>query len=156
MTLFLFVVFFLLIDYYFFQGVLAASKNFSEGWKNSIRIGFWGPTALCIMALLWWTFGDPYKVGANARNFILTGIVATYFSKSGFDVKTAATYKEALRVAGSEAFDLVISDIALAEGDGLELLSALKSARPNIPVVMMTILIVVIMMIMRIFDCFTR
>ena len=33
------------------------------------------------MALLWWTFGDPYKVGASARNFILTGIVATYFSK---------------------------------------------------------------------------
>ena len=79
--MFLFVFFFLLIDYYFFQGVLAASKNFSEGWKNSVRIGFWVPTVLCLMALLWWSFGDPYKFNANARNFIITGIVATYFSK---------------------------------------------------------------------------
>lgn len=81
MVLFLSVLFFLLIDYYFFQGVLAASRNWSAGWKMGVRIGFWVPTALCILALLWWTFGNPYSFNANARNFIITGIVATYFSK---------------------------------------------------------------------------
>ncbi|MBY0433219.1 MAG: metallophosphoesterase, partial [Cyclobacteriaceae bacterium] len=81
MVLFLSVLFFLLIDYYFFQGVLAASRNWSAGWKTGVRIGFWVPTALCILALLWWTFGNPYSFNANARNFIITGIVATYFSK---------------------------------------------------------------------------
>ena len=81
MTMFLFILFFLLIDYYFFQGVLAASKHWSEGWRSGVRIGFWIPTALCIFALFWWTFGDPYVFGANTRSFIITGIVATYFSK---------------------------------------------------------------------------
>lgn len=81
MALFLFVLFFLLIDYYFFQGVLAASKHWSEGWRSGVRIGFWVPTALCILAVFWWTFGDPYIFGANTRSFIITGIVATYFSK---------------------------------------------------------------------------
>ena len=81
MALFLFVLFFLLIDYYFFQGVLAASKHWSEGWRSGVRIGFWVPTVLCILAVFWWTFGDPYILGANTRSFIITGIVATYFSK---------------------------------------------------------------------------
>ncbi len=81
MALFLFIIFFLLTDYYFFQGVLSASKNWSDGWRNGVRIGFWIPTALCILAVFWWTFGDPYTFGANTRSFIITGIVATYFSK---------------------------------------------------------------------------
>lgn len=81
MTMFLFILFFLLIDYYFFQGVLVASKHWSEGWRSGVRIGFWIPTALCIFSLFWWTFGDPYVFGANTRSFIITGIVATYFSK---------------------------------------------------------------------------
>ena len=81
MALFLFILFFLLTDYYFFQGVLSASKNWSDGWRNGVRIGFWIPTALCILAVVWWTFGDPYIFGANTRSFIVTGIVATYFSK---------------------------------------------------------------------------
>ena len=81
MALIIMVVFFLLIDYYFFQGVVVVSKNWTEVWKNTVRIGFWLPTALCLLALAWWTFGDPYRINASARNFIITGIVATYFSK---------------------------------------------------------------------------
>ena len=81
MALFLVILFFLPTDYYFFQGVLSASKNWSDGWRNGVRIGFWIPTALCILAVFWWTFGDPYIFGANTRSFIITGIVATYFSK---------------------------------------------------------------------------
>lgn len=81
MTMFFLILFFLLIDYYFFQGVLAASKNWSAGWRTGVRIGFWVPTALCIFALFWWTFGNPYILGANTRSFIITGVVATYFSK---------------------------------------------------------------------------
>ncbi len=80
-TLLILVGFFLLIDYYFFQGVLTASRHWSDTWKSIVRIGFWIPTFLCILAMVWWAFGDPYKVNANARNFIITGIVATYFSK---------------------------------------------------------------------------
>jgi hypothetical protein len=75
------ILFFLLIDYYFFQGVLAASKGWSPAWKNGVRIGFWVPTALCFLAVMWWTFGNQYYFTATTRSFIITGVVATYFSK---------------------------------------------------------------------------
>jgi uncharacterized protein len=81
MTIFFFIIIFLLIDYYFFQGILVISKNWSPLWKGIIRYGFWIPTILCVLALLWWTFDDPYKYSANFRNWVITAIVSTYFSK---------------------------------------------------------------------------
>ena len=81
MTIFIFILIFLAIDYYFFQGVLAASKNWTPFWKSVIRYGFWIPTVLSVLALFWWTFDDPYRYSSNFRNWIITGIVATYFSK---------------------------------------------------------------------------
>ncbi len=81
MVLIFFGLFFFLLDYYFFQGILAASKNWSPLWKNIVRYGFWIPTALSFAALFWWAFGDPYKMGATFRSMVMTGLVATYFSK---------------------------------------------------------------------------
>ena len=81
MTLFIFVALFLVIDYYVFQAVVTVSKSWSSQWKNIFQYGFWVPTALSILALLWWTFGDPYKYSPGFRNWVLTGLVAVYFSK---------------------------------------------------------------------------
>ncbi len=71
----------LAIDYYVFQAVVTVSKNLSPTWKLTARLSFWLPTLLSIAALTWWTFGDPYKYGAGARNWVVTGIVGIYFSK---------------------------------------------------------------------------
>ena len=81
MTLLFFGIFFLLLDYYFFQGILAASKNWSPLWKNITRYGFWVPTAFSFVALFWWAFDDPYKYSANFRTIVLTSLTAIYFSK---------------------------------------------------------------------------
>lgn len=81
MTLLFFVIAFLLIDIYVFQAVLNVSKDWPATWKGVVRYGFWIPTVLCIAALAWWTFADPYKISAGLRNWILTGLFATYFSK---------------------------------------------------------------------------
>src|SRR5687768_15738101 len=81
MTLIVFTLFFLIIDYYVFQAVVTVSKNWPLFWKNFVQYGFWVPTVLSIIALLWWTFGDPYKVSAGFRNWVLTGLFAAYFSK---------------------------------------------------------------------------
>jgi predicted MPP superfamily phosphohydrolase len=81
MTIFVFTIIFLLIDYYFFQGVMVVSKNWSPLWRNILRYGFWIPTVLSVAALLWWAIDDPYKYSANFRNWVITGIVATYSSK---------------------------------------------------------------------------
>lgn len=81
MTLFFFVIAFLLIDIYVFQAVLNVTKGLTPVWKSVARYGFWIPTMLCIIALFWWTFADPYKISAAMRNWIITGLFATYFSK---------------------------------------------------------------------------
>ncbi len=81
MTIFLFILIFLVIDYYFFQAVLIVSRDWSTLWKSIIRYGFWLPTIFSISALLWWTFGDPYSINSNTRNWLITGIVSSYFPK---------------------------------------------------------------------------
>ncbi len=71
----------LLIDIYFYQAVLAVTKNWSPLWKQVGRIGFWIPTGLSFAALIWWQVADPYSINASVRNWIITGVFATYFSK---------------------------------------------------------------------------
>jgi predicted MPP superfamily phosphohydrolase len=81
MTLIFFTLLFLVIDYYVFQAVKTISDDWTPLWRNIARAAFWVPTVASFAALLWWTFGDPYSVNAATRNWILTGLVATYFSK---------------------------------------------------------------------------
>ena len=82
MTFLFFVLFFLLVDVYLYQAVLSVSQDWSPLWKKIIRYGFWVPTVLCIAALSWWMFADPYRISSGMRNWILTGLFATYFSKT--------------------------------------------------------------------------
>ncbi len=81
MTLFIFVVVFLLIDAYVFQAVINVSKDWSPLWKQVVRYGFWFPTLISISGLLWWTFSDPYKGTDYLRIYILAGSAILYFSK---------------------------------------------------------------------------
>lgn len=82
MTFLLFIVLFLLVDYYLFQAVVTVSKSWSPLWKNLARYGFWMPTVLSILALAWWSFGDPYRYSSGLRNWVMTALVAGYFSKT--------------------------------------------------------------------------
>jgi hypothetical protein len=81
MTLFFFTVIFFLVDYYVFQAVLNVSKEWPALWKGLFRYTFWIPTLFSFIALLWWTFDDPYAYSANFRNWIITGLFVLYFSK---------------------------------------------------------------------------
>jgi PAS domain S-box-containing protein len=58
-------------------------------------------------------------------------IMSKLLRSRGHRVRTASSVKDALQTASSETFDLVISDIGLPDGTGLQLMSALrKGARP--------------------------
>jgi len=81
MTFLILVVFFLLVDFYLFQAVVTISHDWPAVWRKIMRFGFWVPTVLCIAALAWWMFSDPYRMTTGMRNWILTGLFATYFSK---------------------------------------------------------------------------
>jgi len=81
MVAIIFMFLFLVVDYYFFQAIITVSGNLSPTAKSVIRYGFWLPTALSIIALLWWAFEDPYKYSATTRQLVLSGLFVIYFSK---------------------------------------------------------------------------
>jgi two-component system response regulator PilR (NtrC family) len=56
----------------------------------------------------------------------------------GYQVTLAASYKEATRELTQRTFDLVICDIVLPDGNGLDLLRTHHQARPNTPFAMIT------------------
>jgi len=65
-------------------------------------------------------------------------LLSTYLRKYGYEVQTANDAAEARRFADEEALHMVILDVVLSDGDGMEVLSTIKQAHPNLPVVMLT------------------
>jgi DNA-binding NtrC family response regulator len=59
--------------------------------------------------------------------------------RKGYQVITSATYKEAETVSQTDkALDLALVDLRLPDGDGIELMSKLRSVHPNIQVIILT------------------
>lgn len=81
MTTIVFAFLFIVIDYYVFQAVLVATKSLTPHWQQGLRWAFWMPTALALLALAWWMFGDPYRYSASTRSWVMTGLVALFMSK---------------------------------------------------------------------------
>lgn len=54
-------------------------------------------------------------------------VMARLLGKKGHEVKTAESVQSALALAAENAFDLIISDLGLPDGSGLELMPQLKS-----------------------------
>lgn len=59
-------------------------------------------------------------------------------SLNGFRVSLAKSGREAIATASTQGFDAVISDIYMPEGDGLEVLRALRATQTALPVILMT------------------
>src|SRR5262245_27480722 len=65
-------------------------------------------------------------------------LLSLYLSKRGYQVSSAPTSTETLRLMVEVPVDLVVLDIGLADEDGLNLLEKLKTSWPNVLVVMLT------------------
>lgn len=65
-------------------------------------------------------------------------MLALYFRTKGYEVTTARTGHEAMRLADAGLFDLAVLDINLAGENGLHLLGYFKANFPGLPVVMFT------------------
>ncbi len=61
-----------------------------------------------------------------------------FLRKEGHSVMTAGDVAGALALAEANEFDLVISDMKLGRGSGIDVLSAVKEAQPGVEVVMIT------------------
>jgi DNA-binding response OmpR family regulator len=65
-------------------------------------------------------------------------LVAERLSMEGFCVNEAGRVKEAIRLLGSEPYDLVLLDVKLPDGTGLDVLRFMKENRVVLPVIMLT------------------
>jgi DNA-binding NtrC family response regulator len=60
------------------------------------------------------------------------------FADEGYAVETARSTEEARRVLAHGGLDLVLCDIMMPDGNGLDLLREIKTSNPDAPVIMMT------------------
>jgi DNA-binding response OmpR family regulator len=65
-------------------------------------------------------------------------LLSTYLGKYGYEVLTACEAAEARRIVNEQTVHMAILDIVLPDTDGMEFLSELRKAHPNLPVVMLT------------------
>jgi two-component system chemotaxis response regulator CheY len=67
-------------------------------------------------------------------------MVRIALSAAGFEVSQAADGEEALAIARTRAFDLVLSDVNMPKMDGIELIRALRAeaAYKHTPILMLT------------------
>src|SRR5216684_684238 len=69
---------------------------------------------------------------------LATRAFARQLGAAGYDVAIANTAGAAERLIGNEAFDVVVSDLALPETDGLTLLASLRQRDEDLPVILLT------------------
>jgi two-component system, sensor histidine kinase and response regulator len=69
-------------------------------------------------------------------------VLSRRLERQGHDVRTASSGRDAMRILGEAAFDLVLLDIMMPEMDGYEVLGRIKSdsALQHIPVIMISAL----------------
>ena len=68
----------------------------------------------------------------------LRDAVATLLSSLGFTVASAGTGTEALRLARTRPFDLLVLDVMLPDLDGFEIVQRLRGDRNHVPVIFLT------------------
>lgn len=64
--------------------------------------------------------------------------LSSLLTKEGYAVDCCATFQEALNCYASYIHDLVITEIELPDGDGLELIAKIKDLNPNLKVILTT------------------
>ncbi len=65
-------------------------------------------------------------------------LLSRYFKRHGYKVSTAATATETWRVLKESKLDLILLDIVLPDGNGLEMIESLKAEYPHLPIIMIT------------------
>lgn len=65
-------------------------------------------------------------------------MLTTWLGKKGFVARSSSSVAEAKRLIDKDGFDLVISDLRLPDGDGIDLLRWIKAQKRSLPLIMMT------------------
>ena len=65
-------------------------------------------------------------------------LLSITLGRMNIDVATAGDYRTAVKQLGGERFDLVLTDMRLPDGDGLDLVEWIQTNRPGVPVAVIT------------------
>ena len=65
-------------------------------------------------------------------------MLTTWLGKKGFEVKALSSVSDAKRQIESVSYDLILSDLRLPDGDGIDLLKWVKEKYASLPLIMMT------------------
>jgi putative nucleotidyltransferase with HDIG domain len=65
-------------------------------------------------------------------------MIGATLERLGYDVQLAGSGREAQEILAGNAFELVLTDIVMHEGNGLVLLERIHAQQPNLPVIMVT------------------
>ena len=65
-------------------------------------------------------------------------MIGSALERQGYDVQLASSGREGLEILERNAFDLVLTDIVMQDGNGITLLERIHGQQPQLPVVMVT------------------
>ena len=65
-------------------------------------------------------------------------MIGATLEHQGYDVQLATSARDALETLERNAFDLVLTDIVMQDGNGIALLERIRAQQPNLPVVVVT------------------
>ena len=68
----------------------------------------------------------------------LAEVIELLLEREGYAVERAATVRAGLERAGAGEFDLVVTDLKLPDGTGLDVVSGIRGGQPELPVIMIT------------------
>lgn len=69
---------------------------------------------------------------------LVRGALVRSLTATGYDVSAAANGSEATELLDESQFEAIVSDIAMPEIDGIQLLKAIRQRDPDVPVVLIT------------------
>lgn len=78
------------------------------------------------------------KVLVADDDALVRGALVRSLTALGYDVTAAANGLEATELLGRGQFEVIVSDIAMPEIDGIQLLKAIRQRDPDVPVVLIT------------------
>lgn len=82
--------------------------------------------------------GSKTRILVIDDEFVIRSFLQEILVFSGYEADTAATAKDGLALFGQNPYDLVVSDLGLPEISGWEVAKAVKSANPQVPVILLS------------------
>jgi DNA-binding response OmpR family regulator len=80
----------------------------------------------------------PLRILVVEDDTTLRGLLQRALSNAGYQVVTAVNGRVAMTLLGGSRFDLIVTDIYMPEGDGVELMTHLRTAAPALPTIAMS------------------